>query len=184
MRVITGTARGRQLKSVPGQGTRPTSATVKEALFSSIQFDIDGRAVLDLFSGTGQLGIECLSRGAARATFVEADREALRTTRENIVATGFTDKSTVVAGDALAFLERSREQWGLIFLDPPYDSGLLEKALGKVMEFDILSPGGIIICESAAQRAFPPVQPPYQIQRERRYGKRRITLLTREGTVV
>ncbi len=181
MRVITGTARGRKLQSVPGESTRPTSATVKEAVFSSIQFDIEGRKVLDLFSGTGQMGIECLSRGALRATFVDRDREALRVTRENIKSTGFSGQSTVVAGDALVFLERNRETYGLIFLDPPYAGDLLEKTLKKVMEFDILAAGGIIVCESAAERPFPPVAAPYRLMKEYRYGKRKITLVTREG---
>lgn len=183
MRVITGTARGRKLQSVPGEGTRPTSASVKEAVFSSIQFDIEGRLVLDLFAGTGQLGIECLSRGARHAVFVELDRDALKVLGENLRSTGFSGLAQVVPGDAMAYLERCRETFGLIFLDPPYASGLLENALEKIMAFDILQPGGIIICESASDWTIFPVKEPYRILKTRAYGKRRITLLTREASV-
>ena len=180
-RVITGTARGRVLLAVPGTGTRPTSANVKEAVFSSIQFELQDRNVLDLFAGTAQMGIECLSRGSARATFVERDREALRVVRENVKSTGFTDRSTIIPGDALVYLERCREQYGIIFLDPPYATDLLEKCLEKVIEFDILAVGGIIVCESASEKEFPPMPAPYRVYRQHRYGQRKITLVTREA---
>ena len=104
MRVITGTARGRKLSAVPGEDTRPTSANVKEAVFNIIQFDIQGRRVLDLFAGTGQMGIETLSRGAAHAVFVDSRAEAAKTVRENVKLTGFQDQSTVLPADALGVL--------------------------------------------------------------------------------
>ena len=128
MRVITGSARGRRLKELEGLETRPTTGKVKEALFSVIQFDIEGRRVLDLFAGTGQLGIEALSRGAECAVFVERRRDALQVIRENLEACGMTDKARVVNGDAMSYL-KSGEKFDLIFLDPPYASGLLEQSL-------------------------------------------------------
>ena len=123
MRVITGTARGRRLRELEGMETRPTTDRVKEGLFSALQFDIEGRRVLDLFAGTGQLGIECLSRGAAAAVFVERRPDAVKLIRENLRTTELQDRARVVAGEAMAFLD-SREKFDLVFLDPPYQSGL------------------------------------------------------------
>ena len=126
MRVITGTARGRRLGELTGKDTRPTTDRVKEGLFNVIQFDIEGRRVLDLFAGTGQLGIECLSRGAAHCTFVDQRKDAVKLVRENLEATELTDRAKVVQGDSLSFLSGTREKYHLIFLDPPYDANLLE----------------------------------------------------------
>ena len=129
MRVITGTARGMRLKELPGLETRPTTDKVKESLFNIIQFEIEGRSVLDLFGGTGQLGIEALSRGAERCTFVDARREAAALIRENLKATGLEKAGRVVQGDAISFLSGCRERFGVIFLDPPYQTQLLEQTL-------------------------------------------------------
>ena len=159
MRVITGSARGRRLKELPGLETRPTTDRVKEGIFSSIQFEIEGRRVLDLFGGTGQLGIEALSRGAA--------------------LTGLEDRATVVQGDALAFLTRSRESFDLIFLDPPYDSDLLKKVMETIPAIDNVSENGIIVCENGSTADWPEVQPPYRLQKEYRYGKIRTALYRR-----
>lgn len=117
MRVITGSARGRRLKEIEGLETRPTTDRVKEALFSVIQFDIEGRRVLDLFAGTGQLGIEALSRGAESAVFVEQRKDAVQAVRENLVVCGLSDRARVVSGDAMSYL-KSGEKFDLIFLDP------------------------------------------------------------------
>ena len=107
MRVISGSARGRRLKELQGMDTRPTTDKVKESLFNIIQFEIEGRSVLDLFGGTGQLGIEALSRGAERCTFVDARREAAALIRENLKATGLEKAGRVVQGDAISFLSGS-----------------------------------------------------------------------------
>ena len=142
MRVITGSARGRKLKSPENRDIRPTTDNVKDSLFNILQFDIEGRRVLDLFAGTGQLGIECLSRGAAEATFVDRDKEAVRIVRDNLKSCGLT--AQVWQEDALQFLERG-QKYDLVFVDPPYDSGLYEPVLEKINQVDILSDGGIII---------------------------------------
>ena len=160
--------------------TRPTTGKVKEALFSVIQFDIEGRRVLDLFAGTGQLGIEALSRGAECAVFVERRRDALQVIRENLEACGMTDKARVVNGDAMSYL-KSGEKFDLIFLDPPYASGLLEQALEEIVRFDICRRHGIIVAESAADKTLPPLAGPYALYREYRYGKIKLTVYHRDG---
>lgn len=179
MRVITGTARGKRLKELEGMETRPTTDRVKEGLFSAIQFDIEGRRVLDLFSGTGQLGIEALSRAAAHCTFVDMRKDAVALIRENLSVCGLGEQARVVQGDAMAFLTGCREKYDLLFLDPPYGSGLLEKTLDAAAKIDIMTENGIIICESAAERELPALSAPYEKGREYRYGKIKITLYHR-----
>ena len=181
MRVITGTARGRRLKELPGRETRPTTDKVKESIFNIIQFDIEGRNTLDLFAGTGQLGIEALSRGAARCTFVDARREAAALVRENLAHCGLADRARVVQGDALAFLTGCREKFGLVFLDPHYASGLLEQSLELLAEIDIVAGNGIIVCESGAEASLPELSDPYEKGREYRYGKIKLTLYHRRA---
>ena len=183
MRVISGTARGRKLKELQGMDTRPTTDKVKESMFNIVQFDIEGRQVLDLFAGTGQLGIEALSRGAAGCVFVEQRREAAALVRDNLRTCGFTGNSRVVQGDALAFAAACGEKFDLIFLDPPYHTQLLEQALETITRFDILREHGIIVCESAADRVLPPLALPYAWGREYRYGRIKLSLCRRSGSV-
>lgn len=180
MRVITGSARGRRLKELEGMETRPTTDRVKEGVFNIIQFDIEGRRVLDLFAGTGQLGIETLSRGAAAAVFVEQRRDAAALVRENLKLTGLTDRARVVNGDAMAFLSSTKEKFDLIFIDPPYAADLWESALGAISRFDILSDHGIIVCESPVEREMPELAAPYFLHRTYRYGKIKVTTYHRE----
>ncbi len=181
MRVITGTARGRKLKDLPGVDTRPTTDKVKESIFNIVQFDVEGRRVLDLFAGTGQLGIEALSRGAEKCVFVDASRAAAAVVKENVAHTGFESKSRVAQADALSFLGSCREKFNLAFLDPPYASPLLEEALKRMAEIDIMSENGIIVCESAADKLLPQLLPPYEMGREYRYGKIKLTLYHRRA---
>lgn len=179
MRVITGTARGRKLKDLPGLDTRPTTDKVKESIFNIVQFDVEGRRVLDLFAGTGQLGIEALSRGAEKCVFVDSSRSAVNVVRENVSATGFENQSRVVQADALSFLTSCREKFGLCFLDPPYASDLLDQALLKMAEIDIMLENGIIVCESAVDKLLPQLPAPYGMGREYRYGTIKLTLYHR-----
>ena len=180
MRVISGKAKGIQLQTPQGMLTRPTTDRVKEALFSILQFDLPGARVLDLFGGTGQLGIEALSRGAAECVFVERRSDAVHLVQENLALCKLTDRAHVRQGDALAYL-RSGEKFDLVFLDPPYASGLLEQALTDIAAFDICRQHGIIVAESAVETVLPALPPPYQLYREYRYGKIKLTVFHRGG---
>ena len=177
MRVITGTARGRKLKTPENYDIRPTTDNVKESVFNIIQFDIEGRRVLDLFAGTGQLGIECLSRGAESAVFVDKDRAAIQIVKENLKLCGL--KGTVVQEDALSFL-RHCGRFDIIFVDPPYDSNLYESVLETVKLVDILSEGGIILCESRRERYMPDRKAPYLKRRDYNYGRVKLTVYVKE----
>ena len=177
MRVITGKARGVALKTPDGMATRPTSDRVKEALFSVIQFDIPGSRVLDLFGGTGQLGIEALSRGAESAVFVDQSKNAVKLVKDNLKKTQL-ENARVVQGDSISFLA-GKEKFDLIFLDPPYATGLLKNALDGIVKFDKLSTGGIIVCESSAETELPELDAPYQHLKTYKYGKVKITVYTR-----
>ena len=177
MRVITGSARGRKLKEPQGNAIRPTADAVKEAIFNICQFDVEGRRVLDLFGGTGQLGIEAKSRGAAQVDIVDCATDSIRLIRENVRLTGLDIR--VIQADALGYL-KGCGSYDLIFLDPPYDSGLAEKALEAIKAFDILSKGGIIICETRAETSLPTLEPPYALRRTYRYGKIKLTTYVKE----
>lgn len=183
MRIISGTARGRRLRELPGLDTRPTTDKVKESIFNIVQFDVEGRRVLDLFGGTGQLGIEALSRGAEEAVFVDAGREAARIIQENLELAGFSRQARVVRGDAVSFLGTCREKFGLAFLDPPYAGDLLDRALARIAEIDIMTENGIIVCESAVEKVLPLLPAPYEKGREYRYGKIKLTLYHRRASL-
>ena len=181
MRVITGLAKGRRLEELPGLSTRPTTDRVKEGLFSAIQFDIEGRRVLDLFAGTGQLGIEALSRGAAFCDFVDSAPAALKVVQRNVKICGFEDRAACHGKDFNAFLTGRRERYGLIFLDPPYASWNLERGLERITTIDIVVENGIIVCESPADQDLPDLPAPYEKGREYRYGKIKFTLYRRRA---
>lgn len=180
MRVITGSARGRRLKELEGLETRPTTGKVKESIFSIIQFDIEGRRVLDLFAGTGQLGIEALSRGARECVFIDQRNDAVKLIRENLAVCGLEENAIVRSGDGMAYL-KSGEKFDIIFLDPPYASGLLTAALERIAELDVCREHGIIIAESAAEAELPPLAPPYSLYRQYRYGKIKLSVYHRGG---
>ena len=177
MRVITGTARGRRLKTPENYDIRPTTDNVKEAVFNIIQFDIEGRRVLDLFAGTGQLGIECLSRGAKSAVFIDADAGAAALVKENLKTCAL--EGVVLQQDALTYLKNCGK-FDLVFIDPPYDSALYEKALDTINQVDILSEGGIIIVEARRERSLPEMTAPYRKAKEYRYGSVKICKYVRE----
>ena len=180
MRVITGKARGINLKTPEGLQTRPTADRVKEALFSSIQFDIPGTRVLDLFGGTGQLGIEALSRGAKSATFVDASNTACNLIRENLKRTRLQEESRVICSDYLAFLGRCSEKYDIIFLDPPYAEVFLENALNRITEIDILQSGGIIITERPLEKELSMDFPGYSRSKDYKYGKVLLTIYRKD----
>lgn len=173
MRVITGTARGRKLNTLEGRDVRPSTDQVKEAMFSIIQFEVEGAAVLDLFAGSGQLGIEALSRGARLAVFVEQSRKAQEMVRQNLQTTKLAERSRVTAMDAIAYLQGCRDTFDIALLDPPYHSGLLEKALPLLAPK--MSAGGVMLCESALDETLPEQAGDFHIKKEYRYGKIKLT---------
>ncbi len=176
MRVITGKARGVQLKTPEGLTTRPTIDRVKEALFSIINFDIPGARVLDLFGGTGQLGIEALSRGAKSAVFVDAGEAACRLIRENLKRTKLEQEGRVIRSDYMDYLRRCRESYEIIFLDPPYAEVFLENALKCITEIDILQSGGIIVTERPLGKELPWAFEGYTRSKDYKYGKVLLTI--------
>ena len=180
MRVITGKARGVTLKTPDGMQTRPTADRVKEALFSIIQFEIQGANVLDLFGGTGQLGIEALSRGAKRAVFVDFQANACRLIRDNLKRTRLDGDAQVVQSDYLAYLERCKEKFQIVFLDPPYAEVFLETALKRITEIDILQSGGIIVSERPLGKELFWDFPGYSRSKDYKYGKTVLTLYRKD----
>lgn len=174
MRVITGSARGRRLTSLEGNDVRPTTDTVKEAVFSIIQFSVEGRRFLDAFAGSGQMGIEALSRGAAEACFVDNSRRSLAVVRENLKLCSLEENARVVQSDTLSFLSSCREKFDIVFLDPPYKTGLLEKALAACA--NVVSEGGMIICEHPSDETLPKEAGDFSLKKQYRYGKIRISI--------
>ena len=180
MRVISGKARGVSLKTPNGMATRPTADRVKEALFSIIQFDIPGANVLDLFGGTGQLGIEALSRGAKRTVFIDEREDACRLIRENLTRTKLENDGQVIRSDYLAYLRNCHTKFDIILLDPPYAEVFLENALKLITEIDILQSGGIIVTERPAEKALDWQFEGYLRSKDYKYGKTLITLYRKQ----
>lgn len=180
MRVITGKARGVVLKTPDGQKTRPTADRVKEALFSIIQFDVPGMSVLDLFGGTGQLGIEALSRGATQAVFVDRDVQVCRLIEENLKRTHFGAQATVVCSDYKEYLRKCRQKFGIIFLDPPYAEEFLENSLNIIAEIDILQSGGIIVTERPAGKDLLCDFPGFSRSKDYKYSKTILTIFRKD----
>ena len=179
MRIIGGDARGRTLVAPAGEKTRPTQDYVRESLFNIIRWDVEDARVLDLFAGTGQLGIEALSRGAAHCDFVEHNKTAYGIVSKNVESARVKDKAALHRTEAAEFVAKAgRERYDVIFLDPPYGGVILENALKQIETFDILSVNGIIICESAVEDRF---SHGFAVVRERRYGATMITILQRQS---
>lgn len=174
MRVITGIARGRSLKTLDGEEVRPTTEKVKEALFSMIQFEIEGRRMLDLFAGSGQMGIEALSRGAAYATFIDMSRTSVDIVKKNLLSTGLERNAAVLQTDALTFLKNCRDEFDIIFMDPPYSKGLLQSALPYAER--VVSDYGVIICEHPYGEELPGETGRFSVYREYKYGKLALTV--------
>ena len=181
MRVVAGSARGTVLKTPEGMLTRPTADRVKEAVFSILHFDVQEALVLDLFGGTGQLGIEALSRGAKRAVFVDHQQKACELIRENLRRTRFSERASVVRGDYLEYLKRTREQFDIILLDPPDAENFLENALNCIAEIDILRDNGIIVTERPVEKALEVQMPGFTRSKDYKYGKTLITLYRRQS---
>lgn len=181
MRVISGIAKGVTLKTPEGMSTRPTTDRVKEAMFSIIQFDIPGTRVLDLFGGTGQLGIEALSRGAKSAVFVDAQESACKLIKENLKKTKLESQGQVVRSDYLNYLKCCKDKFDIILLDPPYIEVFLENSLNLITEIDILQTNGIIVTERPLEKELPWNFPGFSRSRDYKYGKTLLTIYRKEG---
>lgn len=180
MRVITGLARGKKLLTLEGNDVRPTTDRVKEAIFSMIQFQIEGRTFLDLFAGSGQMGIEALSRGAKQAVFVDSDKNAIDVIKNNLRDTSLSDKAKVLQMDSIAYLKQKNQDFDLIYLDPPYRKGLLLQALNLVCES---SPDTkIIICEHPIEEDLPDEIGDFFKKKTSKYGKILVSSYLKKGS--
>ncbi len=185
MRIITGSARGTKLLTLEGDTTRPTAERTKEAIFSVLQFRIKGKRVLDLFAGSGQLGLEALSRGAEHAVFCDASRDALEIVRKNAEKTHLSDRCELRLNNAVSLLgemaKRQGEKFHIVFLDPPYASGLVPECLDLIFSYGLLASDAVVVCETA--REYDPLDvrtelsDKYEILKRSFYGAARVTLL-------
>ena len=180
MRVVAGVAKGRKLKSRDGKDTRPTTDRLKEAIFAMLQFEVPGARFLDLFAGSGGIGIEALSRGASQCVFVEKSRDAAMIIRENIQLTGFRAASELLLKDvstAVRALKTEGRQFDIIFMDPPYDKGLEMQTLFCLAENNILAKDGLIVVESSSRTK---IEAPagFTIVKERDHKISRLTFLS------
>ncbi|MCI8603221.1 MAG: 16S rRNA (guanine(966)-N(2))-methyltransferase RsmD [Ruminiclostridium sp.] len=177
MRVITGSAKGRRLKTLPGLEVRPTIEGVKEAIFSIVQFEIEGAIVLDMFAGSGQLGIEALSRGAKKVYFVDNSAESVKVIRDNLKHTRLEENAVVSNTANNAFLRSTRETFDIAILDPPYNHKLIRKTMPALVEK--MSEGGIIICEHERETELPERFGEFGISKVYRHGRATLTAYRR-----
>lgn len=178
MRIISGMRKGLKLKSPDGMNTRPTTDRVKESVFNLLQFCLPCDSVLDLFAGSGALGIEALSRYCSHAVFVDQNRQSFSLIKDNLVAAQLGEKASVYCTDALSFLRTCSQSFDLIFLDPPYNAGFLKPVLQEISERGLLSEDGIIVVETEENgESFEDSS--FLVRRTAKYGKTIITLLQR-----
>ena len=173
MRVITGLAKGRRLETLEGEDVRPTTERIKEAVFSIIQFETEGRSFLDLFAGSGQMGIEALSRGAESAFFVDNSKRSLDVVKRNLKAVGLEQNAKTFAMDFRSFLVMNPQKFNIAFLDPPYRTGTLHQALEIVPK--AMKETGVIIAENPIDEKILSNYGNFTLDREYRYGKIRIS---------
>ena len=173
MRVITGSARGRRLETLEGEDVRPTTDRIKEAVFSIIQFQTEGRRFLDLFAGSGQMGIEALSRGAKEAVFVDSAKKSIETVKRNLKATKLEENAKVFQTDFRSFLSMNSSRFDIVFLDPPYRTGALQEALPLAAR--AMNDTGVMIAESPLDEALEEQYGDFLLDRQYRYGKIKIT---------
>lgn len=184
MRIITGTAKGVHLETLEGNDvTRPTAERTKEAVFSAIQFDVEGRRVLDLFAGSGQMGLEALSRGAAHAMFIDASDMAIATVKRNAQKARLSDRAKYLISDYRNYMRKARgsEPFSLVFLDPPYALGAIPEALARLLDYGLVTPDCIFVCESAEPDVFAGKEElgaRFVTRKSGKYGKAYINILT------
>ena len=184
LRIITGTAKGKRIETLEGEATRPTSERIKEALFSSIQFDIEDRRVLDLFAGSGQLGLEALSRGAMSASFVDSEREAMEIVKRNARTTGFFDKCRYIVSDWRNYIRKAsgKDKYDLVFIDPPYSMECCRDGAVRLAESGLLATGALVVLESGTEEFDPSEISGFEVLKSTHYGKKTtLTVLLYRG---
>ncbi len=182
MRIIAGNNRGARISAPEGINTRPTLDRVKESVFGILQFEIEGKDVLDLFAGSGNLGLEALSRGARSAVFNDSARECASLIRQNVEKLRLSGVSSVYSLDYSAFLKRAAQEklrFGLVFLDPPYAAGLLEKAMGELYGLGLLAEKALVVAEHSPKTP-PALSEGYRLRDSRRYGDVSVSIFVRE----
>lgn len=189
MRIITGTAKGTKLITLSGEATRPTAERTKEAVFSIIQFDIEGRRVLDLFAGSGQLALEALSRGASDAVMCDASKEAAEIIRKNTEKTRMTDRAKIFCCDFLKLIPSlSGNKFDLVFLDPPYALKLIPFALDSLIAYKAVKSTALIVCESAREEDVfygnAELESKFEIKKRAKYGAAFVTVLQPKENVL
>ena len=181
MRIITGKAKGIKLSTLEGDETRPTAERVKEAIFSMIQFDIEGRRILDLFSGSGQMGLEAVSRGAEHAIMVDRSKNAIKIIENNVSKTKLSAQCTVINSQAIDFIKRNKgNKFDIIFIDPPYASGLYAPVLLELYKAEMLKATSLIICENDFEGLISgnqELEAIYKVKKASKYSKTVITVL-------
>ena len=174
LKIITGSAKGKTLKTLDGEATRPTSDRIKGAIFSSIQFDIEGRRVLDLFAGSGQMGLEAMSRGAVSVMFTDIAREAIDIVKENAARCGFFKDCRYLVSDWRNYIRKAsgRDKFDLVFIDPPYAMECCAEAVRKLCEAELLAKGAIVVCESGEEDIIPEELSGFEVLKSTHYGKK------------
>ena len=181
MRIVAGKRKGLVIKSIEGESTRPTRDMVREALFSILVNDINEAKFLDLFAGSGAIGIEALSRGASEAWFSDINPKCIRIINENITKAKFNDQAKVFNTDYKLVLKKLQgRKFDIIFIDPPYNQGLGIDAINKISEYDILSDYGIIILETDTNEEVPELIGRYEKYNYKRYGRNILSLYRRK----
>ena len=183
MRIITGRARGIQLVTLEGDMTRPTSERAKMAIFSSLQFELEGRRVLDLFAGSGQMGLEAVSRGAAHAVLVDQSKDAIKIIQKNAEKTRLAEDCTVICSDFSEFLRqrRGKDPFDIVFIDPPYAMRACKAAVEALLENRLLKPHSILVLESAEPDPLgvaTPLSEKFEVVKSARYGVAYVNILT------
>ena len=181
MRIISGTRKGRRLETLRGRTLRPTSDRVKESLFNILGREVEDKVIIDLFAGTGNLGIEALSRGARKVIFVEKQRQAIRFIKKNLTQLGMETRSEILPMDAIRsidILQERRESFDLILMDPPYEKGLIQRTLKKLTAQNIYRKDSILIIEHTRREPLPDMMEGWDLVRQRRIGDTLISFLT------
>ena len=184
MRIIAGEFKGRKLVVPRDESVRPTAEKVREAVFSMLQMYIPDAVVVDLFAGTGSLGLEALSRGARTAYFADRDRQSIAMVRENVWLCGMEERSVILCADYTSAINRIHDKADIVFLDPPYRAGLMEDCLSRLAESGLLPEGGLVVAEHGREEILPDDVDCLHRIRDRKYGKVRVSVYEKQEEIL